>query len=106
MNLPKRKTQYYPLWVLIDVDYENHGPPLASTNVWPIQTSSPNSARWKAWRKQTGGALLGMPLWNMDELMKGYVFSLFSFLPSRSSLTVLRFLVYIFSPNLMTFRAD
>jgi len=75
-DLPKRGTSYFPIWTLIDVDYGDGGPPLDSDqNVWPIQASSPNRIRWKSWRKQNRAALLGMPLWSMDELMKGYVFS-------------------------------
>jgi hypothetical protein len=31
---------------------------LSSSNIWPIQTSSPNPTRWKHWRKQNGAALL------------------------------------------------
>jgi len=85
-DLPVRiRASYYPLWTLIDVNYENHGPPInAGSNIWPIQTSSPNPSRWKSWRKQNGAALLGMPLWNTEELMEGHVFNLFS-LPAIDS---------------------
>jgi len=78
-SLPKRRGKYCPVWALIDVDFNDRGPPLSSTsNVWPIQASSPNPIRWKSWRKQYGAAELGMPLWNKKELMAGYAFSLFS----------------------------
>lgn len=79
-HLPRnKKVEYCPIWALIDVDYEDEGPPISSSsNIWPIQASSPKSVRWRAWAKQDGAAILGMPLWNMDELMEGYVFSLFS----------------------------
>jgi len=96
-SLPKhQEIPYCPVWALIDVDFNDRGPPLSSTsNVWPIQASSPNPIRWKSWQKQYGAAELGMPLWNEEELMAGYVFSLFSFLPSipamspdRSSLLI------------------
>jgi len=82
-GLPRHEwIEYCPIWALFDVDFKDHGPPIAAeSNIWPIQASSPNPIRWKAWSKQTGAALLGMPLWNMDELMGGYVFSLFSFSP-------------------------
>ena len=78
-DLPTRKeTRYFPIWALIDVDYEERGPHLASTDVWPIQTSSPNPIRWNSWLKQHGAVLLGMPVWTRQELIKGYVFSSFS----------------------------
>jgi len=79
-DLPERKgIPYCPIWALIDVDYHDRGPPLSHTsNVWPIQVSSPNPVRWKSWVKQRRGAELGMPLWNTGELMAGYVFSLLS----------------------------
>ena len=70
----------YPIWALIDVDYQDREPPYAltgSASVWPIQTSPPNPVRWKNWAKQTGAAILGMPLWTMEELIEGYVFSWF-----------------------------
>ena len=70
---------YCPVWVLTDVNFEDHGPPLSSTsNVWPTQTTSPNPSRWKSWAKQYGASLLGMPPWNEEELVEGYVFSFFS----------------------------
>ena len=73
---------YFPIWALIDVDYVGHEPLITSTsNVWPIQASSPNPTRWKSWSKQNGAAMLGLPLWDLEELMGGYVLSLFS-LPS------------------------
>ena len=107
-NLPQNQhTEYFPIWTLIDADFLKQEHPLGrGQNVWPIQASCSNPDRFDAWHKQFGAAVFGMDVWDMPELMAGYVFSLFSFLPSRSSLTVLRFLVYIFSPNLMTFRAD
>ena len=79
-NLPKhQEIPYCPVWALIDVDFNDRGPPLSSTsNVWPTQASSPNPIRWKSWRKQYGAAELGMPLWSKEELMAGYVFTLFS----------------------------
>ena len=70
----------YPIWSLIDVDFQDQGPPYDITGdryVWPIQTSSPNPVRWHCWTKQIGAAILGMPLWTMEELIEGYVFSLF-----------------------------
>jgi len=79
-DIPKlREDTYFPLWALIDLDFGESLPPLnRHTNVWPIQVSSPNPIRWKAWHKQYRAALLGMPLWNMKELRRGYV-SLFPF---------------------------
>ncbi len=79
-DLPQRKgAPYCPIWALIDVDYQGHGPPISSSsNIWPIQSSSPNPIRWKHWKKQNGAAMLGLPLWKMEELMEGHVFGLFS----------------------------
>ena len=70
----------YPIWSLIDVDFQDRGPPCDITgnlDVWPIQTSSPKPVRWQCWSKQIDAAILGMPLWTMEELIEGYVFSLF-----------------------------
>ena len=73
------QTQYFPIWALIDVDYQKQGPPFSRrSNIWPVQASSPNPVRWDAWRKQSQAYVLGMPLWNKEELVKGYVFSMFS----------------------------
>ena len=63
------------IWALIDVDYQDRGPPcVGSRNIWPIQTSSPNPVRWKHWSKQAQAAMLGMDLWSVEELMEGYDF--------------------------------
>lgn len=76
-----QKASYFPIWALVDVDFKDRGPPfMSSTNVWPMQVSSPNPIRWKDWRKQFEGALLGMPVWSVEELLAGYVFY-FPFLP-------------------------
>ena len=72
--------EYCPIWGLIDVDSENQAPPASITSgvdIWPIQTSSPKPDRWHTWIKYTQGAVLGMSLWNVRELMSGYVFNLF-----------------------------
>jgi len=86
-DLPEhQEAPYCPIWALIDMDCLEEGPPITgSDNIWPIQASSPNPIRWKSWRKQTGAALLGMPLWKMNELMEGYVFSVFSLSAIHSS---------------------
>ena len=62
-DLPTRLgTSYCPVWALIDTDDNDRGPPFTShSNIWPIQTSSPNSVRWKSWSKQNRAATLGMP---------------------------------------------
>ena len=76
-GLPERRqTDYCPIWALVDMDYLNQEPPIGDENIWPIQASYPNPGQWKAWLKQEGGALLGLPPWNMEDLMEGYVFSL------------------------------
>ena len=78
-DLPENPNrQYCPIPALIDVDYKNQGPSIErDANVWPIQASSPNPDRWKEWVKQNKASKLGMPLWTTEELMRGYVFSLF-----------------------------
>ena len=78
-DLPRHpEVSYCPVWTFIDMDYLDGPPPMTpESKVWPIQASSPIPSRWKSWRKQTGAALLGMPLWNMEELVMRYVFALF-----------------------------
>jgi hypothetical protein len=78
-NLPKRlETGYYPLWLLIDVDTRGQEPIIpGGPELWPIQACSPNHLQWKPWKKQFGAAEWGMPLWDMEELMEGYVSGLF-----------------------------
>jgi hypothetical protein len=77
-NLPENHRPHFPVWALIDMDFGDRGPPItSSSDIWPVQASS-NSVQWKSWSKQFGAAELGMPLWNMEELMKGYVSSFFS----------------------------
>ena len=79
-DLPKRRGMYYyPIWALVDVEYQNQGPPISGmSNIWPIQATSPNPARWNAWRKQNGASVLGMPRWNTKDLIKRFIFGLFS----------------------------
>jgi len=73
------RMNYCPIFALIDGDYEGQGVSLGGNSaIWPIQATSPNPERWKEWMKQNSASLLGMPLWNVEELVKGYVFSLFS----------------------------
>ena len=61
-------------WALVDADSTAQGPPINSDHaIWPIQASSPQPIRWKAWSKQRSAVVLGMPLWNMEELKQGYV---------------------------------
>ena len=80
VNLPTcEDSPYCPIWALVDMDLRKQEPPFVKNiNFWPIQTASPDNFRWATWRKQFGAALLGMPLWDMKELMEGYVFSSFS----------------------------
>ena len=72
-GLPTRQqTRYCPIWALIDVDYQDRGPPIDDgSNIWPIQVSSPKPVRWKSWSKQNGAAQLGMSLWSIEELTEG-----------------------------------
>ena len=78
-DLPiNQRTSYSPIWTLIDMDCMNQGPPIdPEFNIWPIQASSPNPIRWKAWIKQFNAVLFGMPLWSRKELIAGYVCNLF-----------------------------
>ena len=74
--LPKHPTERYcPIWALIHMDYSDQGPPITGqSNIWPIQMSSPSPIRWKSWQKRNKAALWGIPLWNEEELTRGYVF--------------------------------
>ena len=86
-NLPTHKSiPYCPILALIDVDYENRGPPVTnSSNIWPIQTFSPNSIPRRACATQNKAAVLGMPLWGVDELKEGYVyFPFLAWIPAMS----------------------
>jgi len=65
---------YYPIWTLVDVNTLYEPPIQESWKIWPVQTSSPNPIRWRYWSKHNKAALLGIPLWNMQELISGYVF--------------------------------
>jgi hypothetical protein len=80
-DLP-RNVQGLPTWMLIDVDSEENGPSLNKTyKIWPIHASSPDPKQWKRWTKQFGAPVLGMPLWNIEELTKGYI--IICFLPGH-----------------------
>jgi len=68
-------TLYYPIWALVDVGLRQEPPITESSYIWPVQTSSPNPIRWRDWSKHNKAALLGMPLWSMEELSEGYVFA-------------------------------
>jgi len=81
-------TVYYPIWALVDVTDLKEPPIPESSTIWPVQTSSPNSVRWNAWRKRNRAALLGMPLWNLHDLMMGYVLAC---PPSSSPIPVMPF---------------
>ena len=75
---------YYPIWAVVDVDYQDHGPSISSdSNIWPIQTFSPNPSRWRSWRKQNGAALEH----GCDE--RSFAFAA----------------VYVFGPNITVFEA-
>ena len=80
--LPRRQqpqlTLQFPVWALINSDGPSQPPIIDSDdNIWPIQASSPQPIRWKAWAKQRKATIVGMPLWSTDELMKGYVSTVF-----------------------------
>jgi len=79
-ELPEyQRIVYCAIWALIDADHKDRGPHIASNPyTWPVQTTSPIPAQWKSWSKQNRAPLLEIPLWDMEELMEGYVFNLFS----------------------------
>ena len=108
-NLPTHKNiPYCPILTLIDVDYDNMGPPMSSSsNIWPIQASSPNRIQWRSWAKQNKAIVLGMPLWSIDELTEGYVCS--PFLPSTPAMSVRDHsfvVVYILTANTTDFETN
>ncbi|KAF9779812.1 hypothetical protein BJ322DRAFT_1086617 [Thelephora terrestris] len=72
-HLPEHRTKgFCPVWALIDADLEAQEPPIrAHSNIWPIQASPPDPIRWKVWVRQNHASILGMPKWNMEELVKG-----------------------------------
>ena len=73
-DLPERQLKYCPIWTLVDMDFAPGEPPLdRGDDVWPIQATSPKPVRWRGWAKQHSAPVLGMPLWDMEELMKGFV---------------------------------
>ena len=87
------------VWGLIDIDFDDRGPPINSDlTIWPIQATSPKSIRWKSWRKQLDGAMWGMPLWSLEELIEGYASSSF-YRPSRGSSTAVRLRSLSLSPG-------
>ena len=88
MDLPQYQGSYCPVWALIDVDFLAQGPPLSGySDCWPIQASPPQSILWKPWVKRCYAALLGMPPWNFEELMEGWVFCLAHFPPSTPAVS-------------------
>ena len=97
-----KRDKSFCAWALVDADSSSQGPTIeVHHRIWPLQASSPQPTRWKGWSKQFQAAMLGMPLWNEKELMEGYVLTAFRHLSTlsfgrRSSLTVLRFAVYLF----------
>jgi len=57
-----------------DMGFAPGEPPLdRGDNAWPIQATSPKPVRWRSWIKQHEAPVLGMPLWDMKELMEGCV---------------------------------
>jgi len=95
------------VWGLIDVDFQDHGPPISSDlTVWPIQASSEKPIRWRSWQKQLrGAALWGMPLWNLEELVEGYALSSFYRSSRGSSLTLVHLCSLSLSPDYDTLRS-
>ena len=70
-GIPKHNSRY-PIWTLVDVDFCDQGPPLnPSLDIWPIQASDPNPRQFESWVERYEASVLGMPLWNMEELIQG-----------------------------------
>ena len=62
------------MWASINPDSAKEGVALdPEFMIWPIQASSPGPERWKHWVKHFNGHVWGMPLWEIEELNKGYV---------------------------------
>ena len=78
-HLPLHKTvKTWRIWTLIDIDKSVNEPPLEiEERVWPIQAASPNPDQYQKWVKYFYAAVLGMPRWSEEELLRGYVLSLF-----------------------------
>ena len=71
MDLPIHpKGRLWPTWTLVDSDSSEKKPPFGFTNIWPIQTSSPNPSRWEYLKNCYGAYVLGMPLWNVRNIIK------------------------------------
>ena len=71
-----QKPGYCPMWALIDVNDQDSGIAFhLGSNIWPIHVSPPDPIRWRSWHKQSKTALWGMPLWEIEELVEGYVLS-------------------------------
>jgi hypothetical protein len=69
-NLPFHNEGFY-IWTLVNVDSWKAGPPLDPLlNLWPVQASPPNPAQFGCWVKQYCARVLGMPLWNTEELIE------------------------------------
>ena len=72
--LPRHKLdRFFHVWALINADSDTQPSIKPSHNIWPVQASSPKPTRWKGWSKQRAAIVLGMPLWNVEELKEGYV---------------------------------
>src|ERR1700733_12149152 len=52
----------WPIWTLIEVDYDEGGPPIEhNLDLWPIQTSSPAPICFELWKREYRASLFGMP---------------------------------------------
>ncbi|KAL5482842.1 hypothetical protein ACEPAI_9437 [Sanghuangporus weigelae] len=65
------------IWCLIDSDEHVGPPPIYLTwkdeeRIFPVHAASPNPARYYEWFKQRGGVIIGMPLWNEEEIIEGF----------------------------------
>ena len=101
---------FFYAWALIDADYKGQEPSIDPDHeIWPIQASSPQPNLWKRWSKQRKATVVGMPLWNMEELKEGCVLATSCHLSTVSfggcsSLTGLRFRSLTLRPEYKDFR--
>lgn len=73
-NLPRhQKSRRFHIWTLINADALSQAPLIDSPQtIWPVQACSPEPILWKAWSKQRGAVVMGMPVCSRAELLAGY----------------------------------
>jgi len=64
---------YYPIWMMVHVIGLQVPSIPESLRFWLVQTSSLNPIQWSSWVKHNQAGLFGMSLWDMLELIAGYI---------------------------------